>query len=122
MSGQSAAPLWPKRSITRVIRGSSSAQRPFLAEHLRLAEPAPKIPNESQFSRAFASFAESELPQPLHAALIEATEKDRMIGHNSRHSIGIEAREKPVSNPVSILTDTSERKRGSPRKGRDTAA
>lgn len=80
------------------------------------------IPHESQFSRAFASSAASELPHPLHAAVIEATQKNRMIGHNSRHSTGIEAREKHVANPVPIPTDRSERKRDSPRKDRDTAA
>ena len=76
-----------------------------------------EIPHESQFSRAFASFASSELPQRLHAALIEATQKDRLIGHISRDSTEIEAREKPVSKPVPIPTDKSERKRGRPKKG-----
>ena len=52
------------------------------------------IPHESQFSRAFASFAASELPQRLHAALIESTQKDRLVGHISRDSTEIEAREK----------------------------
>ena len=36
-----------------------------------------EIPHESQFSRAFASFAASELPQRLHAALIESIQKFR---------------------------------------------
>jgi hypothetical protein len=45
-----------------------------------------EIPHESQFLRAFVSFAASEVPERLHAALIEATQKDRLIGHISRDS------------------------------------
>jgi hypothetical protein len=77
----------------------------------------PQIPNESQFSRAFGSFAASELPQPLHAALIEATQKDRMISRNSRHSTGIEAREKPVSNPFLSLPIRQSASGAVPEKG-----
>jgi hypothetical protein len=55
-----------------------------------------EIPHESQFSRAFAEFAETELPQRLHQALIDETQKDRLIGHISRDSTEIEAREKPA--------------------------
>jgi hypothetical protein len=58
-----------------------------------------EIPHESQFSRVFAEFAASELPQRLHKALIEATQKDRLIGHISRDSTEIEGREKPLRAP-----------------------
>jgi hypothetical protein len=53
-----------------------------------------QLPHESTFSRVFAEFAETELPQRLHAALIESTQKDRLIGHIARDSTAIEAREK----------------------------
>jgi hypothetical protein len=53
-----------------------------------------QIPHESTFSRSFQEFAESELPQRLHAALIECTQQDRLIGHIARDSTAIEAREK----------------------------
>jgi hypothetical protein len=76
-----------------------------------------EIPHESQFSRAFAEFATSELPQRLHEALIEATQKERLIGHISRDSTKIEAREKPVRTSVSITPAKSIRKRGRPKKG-----
>lgn len=60
-----------------------------------------QIPHESTFSRAFAGFAESELPQRLHAALIEDTQRDRLIGHIARAATAIEAREKfPESKPA----------------------
>ena len=40
---------------------------------IRRWESQREIPHESAFSRAFAEFAESELPRRLHAALIEET-------------------------------------------------
>ena len=76
-----------------------------------------EIPHESQFSRAFASFAASQLPQRLHAALIEATQKERIVGHISRDSTEIEAREKPVPAPVAAAPVKEIRKRGRPKKG-----
>jgi hypothetical protein len=76
-----------------------------------------EISHESQFSRAFAEFAASELPQRLHEALIEATQQERLIGHISRDSTEIEGREKPVRTPVLITPSKSKRKRGRPRNG-----
>jgi hypothetical protein len=52
------------------------------------------VPHESTFSRAFAEFAQSQLPQLLHQALITATHGDRLVGHISRDSTAIEARER----------------------------
>ena len=78
-----------------------------------------EIPHESQFSRAFASFAASQLPQRLHAALIEATQKDRLVGHISRDATEIEAREKSESTPreAAPVHPRPQRKRGRPKKG-----
>jgi hypothetical protein len=61
-----------------------------------------EVPHESQFSRAFAEFAESELPQRLHETLIAATQQERLIGHISRDSTEIEAREKPQPKSTAI--------------------
>jgi hypothetical protein len=52
------------------------------------------LPHESKFSRAFAEFAASQLPQQLHAAIVAATQKDRLIGHIARDSTAIPARER----------------------------
>jgi len=41
------------------------------------------IPSESTFSRAFADFARDELPQRIHAAMIEDTVKEKLFAHNS---------------------------------------
>ena len=54
---------------------------------------ARQVPHESTFSRAFAEFAEMQLPQFVHEALIRETQKDRIIGHIARDSTAIEARE-----------------------------
>ena len=54
---------------------------------------AGEVPSESTFSRAFAEFAASALPSRLHDALIQDTHSDRLVGHISRDSTAIEARE-----------------------------
>lgn len=52
------------------------------------------LPHESTFSRAFSEFAQMELPQFVHEALVRETQKDRLIGHIARDATAIEAREK----------------------------
>ena len=52
------------------------------------------VPHESKFSRAFAEFAQTELPQQLHQAVIEATQKSRLVGHIARDSTAIKVRER----------------------------
>ena len=81
-----------------------------------------EIPHESQFSRAFADFAASELPQRLHAALIAETQQERLIGHISRDSTEIEAREKPLRKPVAEVPLKPVGKRGRPQKGEQPLA
>lgn len=81
-------------------------------------ESAAELPHESQFSRAFAEFAASQLPQRMHAALIEATQKERLIGHISRDSTAIEVREKPAPAAVEIKPVVTDKRRpGRPKKG-----
>jgi Transposase DDE domain/Transposase domain (DUF772) len=59
-------------------------------------ERVTQIPSESTFSRAFAEFAKSGLPERVHEALVRRTYTDRLVGHISRDATAIEAREKPV--------------------------
>ena len=77
-------------------------------------ERASQVPSESTFSRAFAEFAESSLPNQVHEALIKKTYKDCIVGHISRDATAIEAREKPVKVET---PKTPERNRGRPKKG-----
>src|SRR6187402_1053619 len=55
---------------------------------------ADRLPHESKFSRAFAEFAATELPQQLHAAVVAVTQSQRLIGHITRDSTAIPARER----------------------------
>ena len=81
-----------------------------------------EVPHEAQFSRALAEFAASELPQRLHQALIEATQKERLTGHISCDSTEIEVREKPLPKPTANTPAKPTRKRGRPKKGEQPAA
>jgi len=73
------------------------------------------VPSAATFSRAFAAFAETALPSRLHEALIKESHADRLVGHISRDSTAIAAREKPVAKaeqPAPV-----KHRRGRPRKG-----
>jgi hypothetical protein len=52
------------------------------------------LPHESKFSRAFAEFSATELPQQLHSAIVAATQSQRLIGHIARDSTAIAVRER----------------------------
>jgi hypothetical protein len=78
---------------------------------------AGEVPSEATFSRAFAEFATSALPSRLHEALILDTHADRLVGHISRDSTAIEAREKPATSDKPAPQPKLSRKRGRPRKG-----
>jgi hypothetical protein len=78
---------------------------------------AGEVPSESTFSRAFAEFAASALPSRLHEALIQDTHSDRLVGHISRDSTAIEAREKPAKSDKPAPEPKPKLKRGRPRKG-----
>ena len=77
---------------------------------------AGEVPSESTFSRAFAEFAASDLALRLHEALIRETHTDRLVGHISRDSTAIEAREKPAKPAQPEQVTQAKRKRGRPRK------
>jgi len=83
-----------------------------------------QVPSESTFSRAFAEFAQSDLPDRMHAALIERTIGGRVIGVIARDATEIEAREKAVDKDKKDKDDPSpppasaepQKRRGRPRK------
>ena len=75
-----------------------------------------EIPDESTFSRAFAEFATSELPKLVHNALISKVYENRIIGHVSRDSTAIDAREKPLRKEIK---EKNPKKRGRPKKGEE---
>jgi hypothetical protein len=74
-----------------------------------------QLPSEATFSRAFAEFAESQLPARVHEALIEKYEKPRLVGHISRDATAISAREraaKKVKKAVAAKPKSRRRKKG----------
>jgi transposase len=74
------------------------------------------VSEEWTFSRAFVEFSNSQLGERVHETLIKNYESERLIGHISRDSTAIEAREKMVKNenpPEPI----AKAKRGRPKKG-----
>jgi len=78
-------------------------------------ESVGEIPSESTFSRAFAQFSAGELPQRIHEAMIKTHYEDKLVGHISRDSAAIEAREKAAPKPPK--SPKIPRKRGRPKKG-----
>jgi hypothetical protein len=108
--------------IAKSVYGLSTTRQ--LLQHLRTDRQlrclcgwtsARQIPHESTFSRAFQEFAETELPQRLHEALIVHTQQDRLIGHIARDSTAIQARERMPASPQRKVK--AKRKRGRPRQG-----
>ncbi len=74
------------------------------------------ISAEWTFSRAFAEFSQSQLPERIHESLIKKHYKDEIVGHNSRDSTAIDAREKPLKKET---VKKVAKKRGRPKKGEE---
>jgi hypothetical protein len=84
------------KAIYNLPRTSDLLERLTSDEQLRLIcgwKRGEALPHESTFSRAFAEFAQMELAQFVHQALIQETQQGRLIGHIARDSTAIEARE-----------------------------
>ena len=83
-----------------------------------------QVPSEATFSRAFAEFARGDLPDKMHAALIERSLGGRIVGVIARDATEIEAREKPAVKEAADKKDDPPppdgaqppSKRGRPRK------
>jgi hypothetical protein len=75
------------------------------------------IPSKATFSRAFAEFSKYELTQKAHAQMIDEYMGEQLIGHISRDSTSIHAREKPEKKAEPKKQPP--RKRGRPKKGEE---
>jgi hypothetical protein len=76
------------------------------------------LPSEATFSRAFDEFAGSELIQRVHARMIKDTLGEQLIGHISRDSTAIEARETIAKkDKAEVALSKPKHKRGRPKKG-----
>lgn len=76
------------------------------------------IPGECTFSRAFSEFSNNLLAERVHKALIIDCYKDDIVGHISRDSTAIEAREKPQKKEIK-KESKPKCKRGRPKKGQE---
>jgi hypothetical protein len=74
-----------------------------------------QVPSESKFSRVFADFAQSELVDKVHEALVKELVGDTVVWHVSRDATAIAAREKPAKKLAK--EPKAKRKRGRPSKG-----
>lgn len=72
------------------------------------------IPSESTYSRVFHAFAEYRLPEKIHEAMVKEAFEERMVGHISRDSTAIKAREVPKRKEKK---EKVSKKRGRPRQG-----
>ena len=77
-------------------------------------EQSKDVPGKWTFSRAFREFSESELPQRVHAALIEQAYQERLVGHISRDATAMEAREKAQPKPTMPSKRPSRKKNRKP--------
>lgn len=73
------------------------------------------ISSEATFSRAFQEFSDAKILESIHEHLITTTYENRIIGHVSRDSTSIEAREKPLKKAKVIKNKVCQR-RGRKRK------
>ena len=86
-----------------------------------------QVPSESLFSHAFDEFATTQLPLRVHETVIQKTHHDRLVGHLSRDSTAIAAREKPATKdkppaPAPRKRGTTEEGRGAPSRAHASAA
>lgn len=87
-----------------------------------------QVPSEATFSRAFREFAQGDLPDKMHAALIGRALGGRIIGAIARDATEIEAREKPVEKdkkegpPPPSASVPPQNKHGRPRKGQERSS
>jgi hypothetical protein len=78
------------------------------------------VPSEATFSRAFAGFAESDLPGKVQETLVKRALGDRIIGHVARDATEIAVRERPKKeDPPGPPPPAAKPKRGRPRKGEE---
>jgi hypothetical protein len=89
--------------------------RPLLRQLCGWESPG-EIPSEATFSRAFAEFADDQLPQQIHEHMVKTHTGPKLVGHVSRDATAIEAPERSVAKPTPAVP-AAPRKRGRPKRG-----
>ena len=80
------------------------------------------VPSAATFCRAFAQFAADELPQKIHAALIQTHCGPHLVGHVSRDATAITAPERPAPATAAPAPPPPPRPQGRPKKGEERPA
>ena len=96
------------KALREGLRGSPKLRR------LCGWEAIDEVPSESTFSRAFAEFAEAGLLLEVHAAMVKENAGEMLVGHVSRDSTAIAAREKAAAKPPPPKGEP--KRRGRPKK------
>jgi hypothetical protein len=86
-------------------------------------ETVSAVPSLSTFCRAFAQFAEDELPQKIHEALVQLHCGPKLVGHTSHDATAIAVPERPPTPAPSAQNPAPQpavpRKVGRPKKGQE---
>ncbi len=118
-----------RRALARAFVGRAVRDMPTtvvpvdrLPHHPTLRRPVgwsrvSEVPGEPAFSRAFAWFAETRLPERMHGALVRSGCSGSVVGHISRDSTAIMGRERPAPKPKP--KGKPKRRRGRPKKGEE---
>ena len=124
VSNRRGRPQHNRANLVRAFVAKAAFHMPHtraLLQHLRSDvnlrrlcgwERVSELPDEATFSRAFAEFAANELPQRVHAALIQRRYAHHLVGHISRDASAIVAREKPQPKSKTPSRRASRRKQG----------
>jgi transposase len=76
------------------------------------------IPSAATFSRRMKEFADHHILEQILYQIVREYHSEQLVGHISRDSTAIVAREKPVNKKKDVaIQNKSKRKRGRPRKG-----
>jgi hypothetical protein len=122
------APPWPRTWLAHAFVAKHVYQFPTTGALLDALKSRPvlrqlcgwdsagDIPSEPTFSRAFAAFAQDQLPQQIHEHMVKTHAGPKLVGHVSRDATAIEAPERPAAKPAPA-TPAVPRKRGRPQRG-----
>jgi hypothetical protein len=75
------------------------------------------IPSESKFSRVFDEFSTLRIPEQVHEALIKELYENQIVGHLTKDSTSIEAREKVIKISQKNPDEQKPKRKGRPKKG-----
>ena len=121
-NGAPPCPRTWRRTLSLPSMSSSSphrcaagrAQVPPLLRQLCGWDSADEVPSEPTFSRAFAQFADDQLPQQTHEQMAKTHAGPKLVGHVSRDATAIKAPERPAAKPAPSAP-AAPRKHGRPK-------